>query len=63
METLELGIDSRGVARIVMNRPEVFNAFNQQMIGELMACVQGCAADPAVRAIVFAGSGKAFSAR
>jgi len=62
METLELGVDSRGVARIVMNRPEVFNAFNPQMIGELTACVQGCAADPAVRAIVLAGAGKAFSA-
>ena len=62
METLELGVDSRGVARIVMNRPEVFNAFNPQMIGELTACVQGCAADPAVRAIVVAGAGKAFSA-
>jgi len=62
METLELGVDARGVARIVMNRPEVFNAFNPQMIGELTACVQGCAADPAVRAIVLAGAGKAFSA-
>ncbi|MDY0748565.1 enoyl-CoA hydratase-related protein [Paucibacter sp. R3-3] len=62
METLELGVDARGVARIVMNRPEVFNAFNEQMIGELTACMQGCVADPAVRAIVLAGSGKAFSA-
>ncbi|WP_077034651.1 enoyl-CoA hydratase-related protein [Pelomonas sp. KK5] len=62
METLELGIDARGVARIVMNRPEVFNAFNELMIAELTACVNACAADPAVRVIVLAGSGKAFSA-
>jgi methylglutaconyl-CoA hydratase len=62
MQTVELSIDGRGVARIVMTRPEVFNAFNEQMISELTACVEQCGLDPAVRVIVLAGAGKAFSA-
>ena len=62
METLQTQVDSRGVARIVMNRPEVFNAFNEQMISEITQAVQDCAADPAVRVIVLAGAGRNFSA-
>ncbi|MFG6448029.1 enoyl-CoA hydratase-related protein [Roseateles sp. BYS180W] len=54
--------DARGVARITMNRPERFNAFNEAMIGELDEAFTQLAADPAVRIIVLAGAGKAFSA-
>ena len=28
METLHIAVDARGVARVTMTRPEVFNAFN-----------------------------------
>lgn len=35
METLQITTDARGVARVLMNRPEVFNAFNEAMIAEL----------------------------
>lgn len=62
METLQLALDGRGVARIVMNRPEVFNAFDEAMISELGQAVAQCVADPAVRVIVLAGAGKVFSA-
>lgn len=62
METLTLSTDARGVARLVMNRPEVFNAFNELMIAEITAAITACGADPAVRLVVLSGEGKAFSA-
>lgn len=62
METVTIETDARGVARVTMNRPEVFNAFNEAMIAELGQAFEQLSADPAVRLIVLAGSGKAFSA-
>ncbi|MGM9516091.1 enoyl-CoA hydratase-related protein [Roseateles sp. DB2] len=62
METLHIAVDARGVARVTMTRPEVFNAFNEQMIGELDQAFERLTADPKVRVIVLAGAGKAFSA-
>lgn len=62
METLHIEVDARGVAHLSMNRPEVFNAFNEAMIAELSEAIDRLAADPAVRLIVLAGAGKAFSA-
>lgn len=53
---------SPGVASVVMNRPEVFNAFDEALIGELDAAFARLGADPAVRVVVLAGSGKHFSA-
>jgi len=59
---LHIAVDARGVARVTMTRPEVFNAFNEQMIGELDQAFERLTADPKVRVIVLAGAGKAFSA-
>lgn len=50
------------VARVRMNRPQVFNAFDDAMIGELDAAFQALGADDSVRVIVLEGAGKAFSA-
>jgi len=50
------------VATLWMNRPEVFNAFNEQLIADLtQACLQ-LDADPGIRVVVLAGRGKHFSA-
>lgn len=54
--------DARGVAHVQMNRPDVFNAFNETMIGELDAAFAALANDAAVRVIVLSGAGRAFSA-
>jgi len=45
------------VALIVLNRPEVINAFNMQMRDDLYAALGAAADDPDVRAIVVSGSG------
>ncbi|MBQ0944416.1 enoyl-CoA hydratase/isomerase family protein [Ideonella sp. 4Y16] len=50
------------VARVRMNRPQVFNAFDEAMIGELDQAFSALTADPSVRVIVLEGAGKAFSA-
>jgi len=62
MQTLTLDTRSPGVAQITMARPEVFNAFDEAMIGELDAAYARLEADTAVRVIVLAGAGKHFSA-
>ena len=60
-ETLEILCEG-GIATIWMNRPDVHNAFNEQLIAELTAACQALDADDAVRVVVLAGRGKSFSA-
>ena len=55
-------IDSRGVARLTMNRPDIRNAFNEQLVGDICETMGRLNADANVRAIVMTGAGKAFSA-
>lgn len=50
------------VARITLNRPNVYNSFNREMALALQACLDQCRDDPQVRAIYLTGAGKAFSA-
>ena len=50
------------IARVFLNRPEVRNAFNDGVIAELTDAFARLGADPALRAIVLGGHGKAFCA-
>ncbi|MEI6803114.1 MAG: enoyl-CoA hydratase/isomerase family protein [Burkholderiales bacterium] len=50
------------VATIWMNRPEVFNAFNEELIADLTDACLALDNNPAVRVVVLAGRGKHFSA-
>ncbi|HUU84230.1 MAG TPA: enoyl-CoA hydratase-related protein [Phycisphaerae bacterium] len=51
-----------GVCTITLNRPEVFNAFNEALTSDLGAALDACAIDEGVRAVVITGAGKAFCA-
>jgi methylglutaconyl-CoA hydratase len=62
MNTLQVDLAKPGVARITMNRAEVFNAFDEAMIAEIDATYAKLEADVSVRVIVLAGAGKHFSA-
>ena len=53
---------SAKVGRIWLDRPEVHNAFNSRMIGELRAALRSLAADDAVRVVVLSGTGTSFCA-
>jgi len=50
------------VERLTLNRPDVRNAFNAEVIAELTTWAQAMATDRNVRVIVIAGAGKTFSA-
>lgn len=50
------------VAKIVLNRPEVFNSFNREMALSLQNTLDECAKNDDVRAILLTGNGKAFCA-
>jgi methylglutaconyl-CoA hydratase len=50
------------VARVWMNRAEVHNALNEQMIAELTQAFEDLSRDEAVRVVVLGGRGKSFSA-
>ena len=55
-------IDDDGVARIILTRAEVHNAFNEDLIAELTKVLQGLEEDKRVRLVVLSAKGKSFSA-
>ena len=50
------------VAHLTLNRPDVRNAFNEDVISELTAWAHAAAGDASLRAVVLSGAGKAFCA-
>ena len=50
------------IATITLNRPEVFNAFNDRLSYELQEALKQVSRDASVRVVVLTGSGKAFCA-
>jgi methylglutaconyl-CoA hydratase len=50
------------VEYVMLNRPEVRNAFNDHLIGELTAWAETTAADRSLRVAVIGGAGKVFCA-
>jgi 2-(1,2-epoxy-1,2-dihydrophenyl)acetyl-CoA isomerase len=61
MESIELVLEG-GVARIRLNRPDVYNSFNREMALALQGALDECKANAEVRAIYLTGVGKAFCA-
>lgn len=51
---------SDGIATIVLDRPDVGNAFDLPTAQRLHAVVQQCADDPQVRCVVLTGAGRMF---
>ncbi len=49
-----------GIATLTLNRPEVYNAFNEKMSFEVIDALKKCRKDEAVRVVVITGAGKAF---
>ncbi len=65
METgdiLRIECDARGIATFTMNRPEVSNAFNDELIASMIVAFDRAAGDEGVRAVFLTGAGKHFSA-
>jgi methylglutaconyl-CoA hydratase len=54
--------DARGIATLTLNRPQVNNAYNGEMIEALVERVETLGNDDAVRVIVIRGNGRHFQA-
>lgn len=50
-----------GIATITLNRPDTYNAFNNDLSFKFIDALKAVRKDPGVRVIVLTGSGKAFS--
>jgi methylglutaconyl-CoA hydratase len=55
-------VDADGNATVMLNRPDVHNAFDPAMTRLLTASLEKLDADPKVRAVVLLGAGKSFCA-
>ncbi len=55
-------VDKRGVATIRLNRPDVNNAYNGDVIEGLIEALEALGADDAVRVVVLRGNGRHFQA-
>ncbi|SDN09163.1 Enoyl-CoA hydratase [Allokutzneria albata] len=54
--------DSDGVRTLTLNRPDAFNSLTVALKEQLLAALHDAAGDPAVRALVLTGAGRAFCA-
>lgn len=54
--------DTGPVARLIMNQPEKLNALSDAMLAALSAEFAAIASDNSIRAVILAGTGKAFCA-
>lgn len=61
-DTITLATDADGIAVLTLNRPDRMNAYNQQMMTEMIAAIDAVDADDAVRALIITGAGRAFCA-
>ena len=60
--TIAVQVTSRGIATVLLNRPDRGNAFNRAMLAELGRALDALAADEAVRLAVLRGAGPHFCA-
>lgn len=60
-KTLKL-VQEQHVAHVQLDRPEVMNTLNQELIDELYACFKGLGNERDVRIIVISGAGRTFCA-
>lgn len=61
-ETIRIETDDRGVATLMLARPDKHNALSGDMTVELAAAAAQLNADPKVRVVVLTGEGKSFCA-
>ena len=58
-ETILFDVNN-GIANLTLNRPDVFNAFNEQLSADVNDALKNVSKDRSIRVLVITGSGKAF---
>jgi enoyl-CoA hydratase len=53
---------SDGALTVTLNRPEKLNAFDWDMVDDMLAVLDAAQSDPAVHAVIIRGAGRAFCA-
>lgn len=61
-EHILFDVDSRGVATVTLNNPDIHNAFDDVMIADLLALFHQISEREDIRIMVLAANGKSFSA-
>ena len=51
---------AKGVAKIILNRPDKLDSFNREMALETIDALDACVDDVAIRAVLLTGEGRAF---
>lgn len=59
---LLVDVEASGIARVTLNRPQVHNAFDEDLIGRIRDAFERLDADPEVRVVLLRAAGKAFCA-
>ena len=62
MNTINLIEHENGIVDIRLNRAEIHNAFDDQMIAELIKTFDALAEDESIRVAILSAEGKSFSA-
>lgn len=61
-DTVLWSVDRRGVATVTLNRPEVNNAYNDQLLAGLHAAMDALRDEDGLRMVVIRGNGRHFQA-
>ena len=61
-QTVITDVAGNGRATVTLNRPDVHNAFDDELIASLTGQLEGLEKNDAVRVVVLTGAGKSFSA-
>jgi len=51
-----------GVAKVILNRPDMLNSLNEQMLKDLLWVADECERNDTIKAVLVTGSGRAFCA-
>jgi len=62
MAFYKLQIDQRGVATVTLTRAELHNAFNDELISDLIKCFKELEKNELIRLLILTGEGKSFCA-
>jgi methylglutaconyl-CoA hydratase len=61
-DSLLIDQDPRGIVRLTLNRPEVHNALDEELIAALTAAFDRIGHDPVARVAVLGATGRTFCA-